>query len=184
LHTEEARVATLKNYDILDTAGEAAYDRLVSHIAGTFGVASALISFIDEDRQWYKARHGVDAASVPRSVSFCTHSLGTDDVTVIPDAGRHPLFRSNPFVTALSGIRFYAAAPIKALNRARIGTVCVFDPVERPAGMTEREKRQLSSFAAQVSEMLEARRMALRGRSRGIAGQRATLTRTAVIPAL
>ena len=164
--TEAVRLATLMGYDVLDTASEPAFDALAHRVATTFGVRSAIVSFIDADRQWYKARYGVENDSVRRSLSFCTHSLDSDDVTVVGDAQTHPLFRSNPYVLADGGVRFYAAAPIKALNRSRLGTVCIFDPQARPAGLTEREKRQLSSFAAQVVELLEARRNASRARDR------------------
>ena len=175
--SESVRVATLKSYDILDTPEEPAFDLVASAMAACFGVRSAIVSFIDEDRQWYKARHGVAAVSVPRASSFCTHFLGTDAVTVIPDARQHDGLRTNPFVLALDGVRFYAAAPIKALNRARIGTVCIFDPEPRPGGLTEREKRQLSSYAAQVVELLERHRSAVRSHSRGLAVQRAAMIR-------
>lgn len=164
--TEAVRLATLEGYDVLDSAAEPAFDALARRIATTFAVRSAVVSFIDADRQWYKARHGVDDPSVQRSLSFCTHILDSDDVTVVPDARSHPTFRSSPFVTGFCGIRFYAAAPIKALNRARLGTVCIFDPNPRAAGLSEREKRHLSSFAAQVVELLEVGRNASRFRAR------------------
>lgn len=164
--TEAVRLATLEEYAVLDTAAEPAFDALVRRIAATFGVRSAIISFIDADRQWYKARFGVEDGWIERSQSFCTHSLSSDDVTVVPDARLHATFRTNPAVVAEGGIRFYAAAPIKALNRARLGTVCIFDPAPRPDGLSERDKRQLSSFAAQVVELLEARRSAARARDR------------------
>lgn len=154
---EDRRVATLKAYGVLDTPAEPGFDALAARIAAQFAVPSALISFIDEDRQWYKARIGVEADAVPRALSFCTHSIEQDAVTVVPDARADARFRTNPFVTAPGGIRFYAAAPVKALNRARIGTVCIFDTSPR-IGLTVREQLQLSSFAAQVVELLEARR--------------------------
>lgn len=157
--SEAVRIATLNAYGILDTPNEAAFDRIVRDMAIAFRVRSALVSFIDERRQWYKARVGIDDPFVARSISFCTRSIDVDHVTVVPDARAHPVFGSNPFVTGPLGVRFYAAAPIKALNRARIGTVCVFDPEPRADGLSERAKRQLSSFAAQVTEALETRRL-------------------------
>lgn len=164
--TEAVRIATLKGYDVLDTGAEPAFDDLARRIATTFAVRSAIVSFIDEERQWYKARYGVERSAVQRAQSFCTHILDSDDVTVVPDARLHPLFRTNPHVLADGGVRFYAAAPIKALNRARLGTVCIFDPTPRADGLSERDKRQLSSFAAQVVELLEGRRNASRARDR------------------
>lgn len=159
--SETVRLETLRGYGILDTPAEPAFNQLVMQIAATFRVKSALISFIDDDRQWYKARVGITTDHVPRAISFCTHSIGQDAVTVVPDAREDERFCRNPYVTAPGGVRFYAAAPIKALNRARIGTVCVFDSVPR-SGMTERSRLQLSSFAAQVVELLEQRRQGMR----------------------
>lgn len=156
---EAARLKTLKGYGILDTPNEPEFDRLVSEMANTFFVRSALVSFIDETRQWYKARRGIEIDHVPRAISFCTHSIGTDAVTVVPDARLDPRFSANPYVTSESGVRFYAAAPIKAPDRARIGTVCIFDPVPRPTGMSERGQRQMAAFAADVLELLERRRL-------------------------
>ena len=164
--TEAQRLATLQSYAVTDTASEPEFDDIVTRIAASFRVRSAVVSFIDEDRQWYKARHGVAADGMPRALTFCTHILDRDDVTVVAAARVHPTFRGNAAVRGEGGVRFYAAAPIKALNRARLGTVCIFDPVARPEGMTEREKRQLSSFAAQVVELLERRRNALRAQER------------------
>lgn len=151
---EDSRIATLKSYAVLDTPPDPAMDRLVHDIAATFRVRKAVISFIDEGRQWYKARVGVAVDHVPRAISFCTHSIGTDAVTVVPDARLDPRFRDNPFVTDGEGVRFYAAAPIKTLNRARIGTVCVFDSMPRD-GLTSLEALRLSGYAARVAEMLE-----------------------------
>lgn len=153
---EAVRLETLRGYGVLDTPNELAFDHLVLEIARTFRVRSALISFIDEYRQWYKAKIGVEQKEVPRSISFCTHSIVRDGVTVVLDAARDEQFRTNPFVTRPNGIRFYAAAPIKALNRARIGTVCIFDEHPR-AEFSARSRFQLSSFAAQVVELLIAR---------------------------
>ncbi|MBN8808322.1 MAG: GAF domain-containing protein [Sphingomonas sp.] len=155
---EAERVATLKSYGILDTPNEPDFDRLVRAMAHSFGVPRALISFIDDDRQWYKARVGVAATFVPRAISFCTHSIGTDAVTVTLDARLDARFCDNPFVAEDGGVRFYAAAPIKAPNRARIGTVCVFDSSPREA-MVQADLDKLPVFADQVSALLERRRM-------------------------
>jgi GAF domain-containing protein len=161
--TEAARVATLKGYGVLDTPNEPAFDAIVRDVARTFGVRSALVSFIDEDRQWYKARFGVDAHEVPRSISFCTHSIGRDDVTVVLDARADARFAANPFVTGKDPIRFYAGAPIKAANGARIGTVCLFDPQPRRE-FTAQQQQKLASFAERVMALVVARAAAPAGR--------------------
>lgn len=156
---EAERLATLRGYGILDTPNEPDFDRLVRRVATHFGVHSALISFIDEQRQWYKARIGVETDHVPRAISFCTHSIASGAVTVTPDARLDARFSGNPYVTAESGVRFYAAAPIKAPNRARIGTVCIFDPAPRTRGLSSDDKRDLAGFAEQVIALLDKRRM-------------------------
>lgn len=153
---EAARLAALARYEIVDTPPEAVFDAIAMGMATTFGVHSALVSFIDRRRQWYKACVGVVDREVARVTSFCTHSIETDSVTVVGDARLHERFRHSPFVKVANGIRFYAAAPIKTPSRARIGTVCIFDPAPRIM-FSERQQRQLSSFAAQVVEELEAR---------------------------
>jgi GAF domain-containing protein len=156
---ETLRLSTLKSYGILDTPAEAAFDAIAFEAARALHVPSAVVSFIDEDRQWYKAKVGIDGAFVPRAISFCTHILDSDEVTVVADAQLDPRFARNPFVTGAPHIRFYAAAPIKALNRQRVGTICVFDTTPR-AGTTDRERRHLSALAARTVELLEQRRWA------------------------
>ncbi len=155
--SEALRLSTLKSYGVLDTPTEAAFDAIAFEAARALHVPSAIVSFIDEDRQWYKAKVGVDAAFVPRGISFCTHVIDSDDVTVVPDATLDPRFADNPFVVNPPYVRFYAAAPIKALNRQRLGTICVFDKTPR-AGTTDRERRHLSALAARTVELLEQRR--------------------------
>jgi GAF domain-containing protein len=157
MRTAAARIATLRSYGVLDTPAEPAFDRIAQAAAAAFRVRSALVSFIDETRQWYKARVGVDASEVPRALSFCTHSIERAGVTVIGDAGVDLRFALNPFVLAAAGIRFYAAAPIRPADGPPIGTVCIFDPAPR-ADFTGDERLRLAGFAAAVMDILEARR--------------------------
>lgn len=156
---EAARIATLKGYGILDTPNEPEFDRLVRHMATSFGVKAALISFIDADRQWYKARVGIDATEVPRAISFCTHSIERDGVTVVPDAQADPVLRHKPAAIGPGAIRFYAGAPITAPNGARIGTVCVFAPTPR-GDLTAADRDRLAAFADAVVQLIETRRRA------------------------
>ncbi len=160
---EAARLMALKAYGILDTPAEAAFDAIAFEAARALHVTSAIVSFIDEDRQWYKAKVGVDAAFVARTISFCTHAIESDEVTVVGDTRLDLRFAHSPFVLGAPHIRFYAAAPIKALNRARVGTICVFDTTPR-AGTTDRERRHLSALAARTVELLEQRKWATRSR--------------------
>jgi GAF domain-containing protein len=157
---ERERLATLRSYRILDTPAEPAFDALAQEVALTFRVACAVVSFIDEHRQWYKARVGVDAPQVPRLLSFCAHSIERDLVTVMLDARRDDRFRSHPMVVERGGVRFYAAAPIKAIDRARLGTVCIFDPEPRDR-MPHREVVKLADYAGRAMTLLEHRRTTL-----------------------
>ena len=121
---EDSRIATLKNYAVLDTPADPVMDQLVRDIAATFRVRKAVISFIDEHRQWYKARVGVAVDHVPRAMSFCTHSIATDAVTVVPDARLDPRFCDNPFVTDGDGVRFYAGHTRFATTSRRSSERC------------------------------------------------------------
>ncbi|PCE26504.1 GGDEF domain-containing protein [Burkholderia ubonensis] len=148
---EAARLATLHSLDILDTAPEERFDRVTRLARRLFDVPIALVSLVDENRQWFKSRIGLDAAETPRDVSFCAHALLARDALVIPDARLDERFHDNPLVTGTPGIRFYAGQPLRAPNGARIGTLCLIDTQPRSlapdelslledlAHMTERE---------------------------------------------
>ncbi len=154
---ETVRLATLRSYGIMDTGAEPAFDLIAQEAARIFACRMAVVSFIDAERQWYKARSGVTGSSVARTTSFCTHAITQDEVLVVLDAREDARFRHNPFVMGAPHVRFYIGAPIKALNRARLGTVCVFDPEPR-AEVSARERRALSALAARTAELLERRR--------------------------
>ncbi|GGB28573.1 hypothetical protein GCM10011380_17750 [Sphingomonas metalli] len=154
---EDNRLATLRSYGVMDTPPEAGFDAIAFDAARELRCRHAVVSFINEDRQWYKARFGVDGVGVARADSFCTHTIESDEVMVVPDARLHRLFARNAFVLGPPFVRFYAAAPIRALNRERLGTVCVFDPQPR-AEVTTREQRMLSALAARAVELLERHR--------------------------
>ncbi len=128
---EQARLAALQRYQILDSDPEQAFDdltMLASHICGT---PIALITLLDADRQWFKARVGVSAHETARSVSFCTHAIKQREMYVVPDATQDTLFKENPFVVGEPGIRFYAGAPLVTPDGHALGTLCVVDQVPR-----------------------------------------------------
>ena len=156
--SEAARLAALKAYDILDSPPDPEFDRIAEEMAQVFATQSAIVSFIDEERQWYKAKVGVATDYVARSMSFCTHSIKSGAPTIVPDARLDARFQSNPAVQTPGGIRFYASAPIRTPSRARIGTVCVFDRSPR-SGVSFQLGRQLIGFADRVIAILEHRRL-------------------------
>ena len=154
--TEEARLAALRSYKILDTDPEKAFDDLTilaSHVCET---PVALISLIDADRQWFKSRVGVDLTETSREVSFCAVAIQHTDLFVVPDATKDPRFSSNPFVVADPKIRFYAGAPFKSSDGYPLGTLCVVDVV--PRQLTPSQQNALLALSRQVQAQFELRK--------------------------
>ena len=152
---EQARLAALQRYKILDTDPEQAFDdltMLASHICGT---PIALITLLDADRQWFKARVGVTAHETARSVSFCTHAIKQRDIYIVHDAKQEALFEENPFVVGEPGIRFYAGAPLVTPDGHALGTICVVDQV--PRRLTAEQTEALEALRRQAQDQLELR---------------------------
>ncbi len=153
---EERRVAALERYAILDTPPEAAFDRIARLAARSLNAPMALVSFVDGERQWSKARHGLDLTQTEREHAFCAQAILRDDVMVVADATADPRFAGNPLVTGKPGIRFYAGAPLTTPSGRRIGTLCVIDTAPRP-GLAAEERSILAELAEIVIEQLETR---------------------------
>ena len=154
---ERKRVEELKGYGVLDTPNEAEFDEIVQEAAAILGTPVALISLVDENRQWFKARYGLEAEETPRSISFCTHALRGSDPLVVTDASKHDQFQNNPLVTGDPSIRFYAGAPLKTPTGRRIGTLCIIDNTPR-AELTEVQAAKLEELAAETMRRFEARK--------------------------
>lgn len=154
---EKRRVRELKAYGILDTANEPAFDQIVRRAAKIFDTPIALVSLIDENRQWFKARYGLIPSETPRAISFCTHAIQGSDVFVVEDASSDERFSDNPLVVDDPNIRFYAGAPLKTSTGRRIGTLCIIDRKKR-TDLSDGAKRQLERMAAEVMEAIEARK--------------------------
>lgn len=153
---EAARMAALLRYEVLDTAPEAAFDDLVAIAAGICAVSTATVSLIDSDRQWFKARHGIEDKETSRDVSFCGHAiLDPDQVMVVPDATADERFQDNPLVTAEGGIRFYAGAPLKSSDGYAVGTLCVIGG--EAMELSDFQIEALKALSRQVSQLLELR---------------------------
>lgn len=152
---EAERVAKLRSYEILDSLPEEAYERITRLTAKTLDMPAAMISLVEGDRQWFKARVGGDRNEIPRELSFCAHTICQNDVFVIEDARKHPKFSDNPFVTQHPHIRFYAGAPLRASGGLNIGTLCVLDT--RPRTLSETDRRSLADLAAVVMDALDTR---------------------------
>ena len=134
--SESERLAELAAYDVLDTAAEPAFDDIVRVAAEASGCPTALVSLLDEDRQWFKARCGIDVGQTPRDQAFCEHALWADAPLIVADATADVRFRDNPLVTGAPGIRFYAGFPLRTPTGAVLGTLCVLGYEPRPEGLT------------------------------------------------
>ncbi|RYF21149.1 MAG: GAF domain-containing protein [Oxalobacteraceae bacterium] len=155
---ERDRVATLTGYGIMDTPNEPDFDAIVRQTKQALNVPIVLISLLDEHRQWFKARIGLDVTETPRCISFCTHALRGPSVLVIPDARADERFADNPLVVGEPHIRFYAGAPLVAENGRRIGTLCVIDTAPR-AGLPAFQEAQLTALASRTMEAMERRKV-------------------------
>ena len=151
---EASRLAKLMDLDVLDSAPEPLFDRYVTLAAEIFGVPVALISLVDADRQWFKARVGLAAQETSRGIAFCDHAIRSDETFVVLDAAADPRFRNNPLVTEAPHIRFYAGAPLTVMGH-RLGTLCVIDFEAHPEFTGA---RQLECMAASVAQALVVRK--------------------------
>jgi GAF domain-containing protein len=134
---EADRLAALYAALLLDTPPEERFDKIVAFAATEFNVPIALITLVDSDRQWFKARIGLDACSTARDISFCGHAILQPAILVIEDALTDARFHDNPLVTGAPHIRFYAGAPIVDAGGHALGTLCVIDTAPRQFDTTD-----------------------------------------------
>src|SRR5258708_31451559 len=153
---EDARLEAVRAYEILDTAPERQFDDIVLLASAICRTPIALISIVDAERQWFKARKGLLDAETPRDVSFSAHAILSDGVFEVSDSALDPRFADNPLVTGEPHIRFYAGAPMITGQGLPLGTVCVID-VE-PRRLTDEQKEALQTLARHVVALLELRR--------------------------
>ncbi|PRX48111.1 ATP-binding protein [Salegentibacter salegens] len=152
---EIKRLQTLLSYNILDTPYEKDFNELAQLIALICDVPVAFIAMIDDKRQWYKAKVGIDGSETPLEETFCQYTVMQDELLEISDALLDERVKNNPHVTSENGIRFYAGMPLKAENGYNIGTVCVVDG--KPGKLNDRQKQALKLLASQAMHLIEAR---------------------------
>lgn len=154
---EQRRLATLRHYEILDTAPELAFDDIALLAAHICKAPIALVSFVDEHRQWFKSRIGIESEQTARDISFCTHTIRrSDDLFVVPDALDDPRFADSPLVAAGPRIRFYAGTPLVAPDGHALGALCVKDVV--PRSLDAAQRQALKALGRQVVTLLELKR--------------------------
>lgn len=153
---EAARIAALDKYAILDTDPEQSFDDLTLLASFVCKTPIALISLVDEDRQWFKSRIGIEPSETSRDIAFCSTAILQPDVFVVPDALADDRFRDNPLVVSDPHIRFYAGAPLINEDGFALGTLCVVDRAPRELAPDEREA--LKALSRLVLAQLEFRR--------------------------
>lgn len=157
---EQLRQSRLHDLRVLDTGTEPLFDALTQAAALVTGAPIALVSLIDDDRQWFKSNVGLDGVDqTPRDIAFCAHTIRGDELLEIPDATRDARFADNPLVRGAPDIRFYAGAPIVMSDGLRMGSLCVIDRV--PRTLTPLQGAVLKHLAAAAAEALEQRRLVL-----------------------
>jgi len=153
---EARRIKHLREYGVLDTPPEQGLDELTALAAQICETPIALISLVDENRQWFKATFGLEMVESPRNTSFCSYALDQRELFIVPDAAQDERFAQTPLVTGEPHIRFYAGAPLVGPEDTALGTLCVIDRV--PRTLTELQKQALQVLARQVMAHLELRR--------------------------
>lgn len=152
---EAARLAALHGYEILDTPPDGAFDRVTALAAHHFNVPVALVSLVDEDRIWFKSRHGWEADEIPRSPGLCASVILSDEAYVVTNALEDPRTLANPLVAGEMGLRFYAAAPLVTHDGHRLGTLNVIDFA--PRDFDSDGRWTLHQFAGLVMDQIELR---------------------------
>jgi GAF domain-containing protein len=157
---EAERLAALREYHILDTAAEQIYDDITALAAYLCDVPIAMISLVDESRQWFKSKLGLNQRETPRDVAFCAHAILQSEPLVVRDALKDARFADSALVTRSPHIRFYAGFPLSSPEGFTLGTLCAID--RKPRQLAAEQKRAMLALARQVMALLEARRLAAR----------------------
>ena len=178
---EQLRLQDLYSYDILDTHSENDFDELVELASQICKTPISLITLLDKDRQWFKAKNGLTETGTARDVAFCSHAILQDEVFVVEDAAKDERFCDNPLVTGDLNIRFYAGAPIISPSGNKLGTICIID--NKPKTLSKKEERALLLISNQVTKLLEIRRknILIRKRAKEIIALKSKLVNDVVL---
>jgi len=154
---ENDRIKNLNSYEILDSSRDSSFDNITTLSAQISGCPIALISLVDEDRQWFKSAKGIEATETPRNISFCAYTILTPEKPlIITDTKKDSRFQNNPLVCVAPNIRFYAGFPIVTMEGYCIGTLCVID--QKPRKINADKLEMLGLLAQQVTNLLTLHR--------------------------
>ena len=154
---EQERIAALKSYDILDTLSEDEYDGITRLAAQICGTKISLIIFVDENRQWFKSKVGIDTTETPKEIAFCNHAIQTPNaIFVIEDSSKDSRFKDNPLVKGDPNVKFYAGVPLVDKDQYALGTLCVID--DKPQKLSDIQLDALRTLSKSVVNLLELRR--------------------------
>jgi diguanylate cyclase (GGDEF)-like protein len=171
---EAERLRTLRSLNILDTKPEERFDNITLLTQRVFKVPIALVSIVDESRQWFKSCIGLPVSETGRDISFCGHTILNDTAFVIPDTLKDSRFSDNPLVLSDPKIRFYAGYPIKAPNGSKLGTLCIID--REPREFSDTDITVLGDFAALVEREISVSYLASIDELTGISNRRGFMT--------
>lgn len=158
---EEARLAALRRYDVLDTPRDGAFDRITRLASQILEMPISIVSLVDHDRIWFKSTQGLEGVDqIDRAPGLCASAILSDDTRMIKDAKVDPRALANPLVAGEFGLRFYAGSPLRTYDGYNLGTLCVID--RQPRELSERQLRVLDDLAALVVDELELRLTARR----------------------
>ena len=153
--TEKLRLEKLRSLGLLDSHPDEFFDCITRVAATILNTSISVISLVDENRQWFKSRHGLEASETPRDISFCTHAVASGEQLVVEDAIQDERFAKNPLVLNDPNIRFYAGIPIKSIQGYSLGTLCVID--NKPKHPTEKELQALHDLAMLATKEIQFR---------------------------
>lgn len=161
---ENLRLEALQGYDILDTSPEPQFDDITLLASQICNTPIALVSLVDQNRQWFKSHHGIDATETPREVAFCAHAINESEPLIVKDTALDDRFKDNPLVTDGPNVKFYAGAQLITPMGYKLGTLCVIDHSARH--LSPIQIQMLEALARQVVAQLELRRLAMLARRR------------------
>lgn len=152
---EDVRLLDLHSYDILDSAPEREFDDLVQLASQICKCPISMMTFVDSDRQWFKAKLGLKVNETARSTSFCSHTILSDKMMIVENAWEDERFVDSPLVTGDPNICFYAGAPIISPAGHRVGSICVVD--QKPRSLTKAQQAALQIISRQITKLMELR---------------------------